>query len=559
LNVAGPLIHQFTFNDGTAHDSIGGMKGTLKGTATVVNGQLSLDGSDGGFVLLSDYAMPPSGSATVVAWFRTFSTVGKSSRVFDFGSGTLNYLYFTPMTDVGGTARLGIKTGDDAETYVTTTPILNDDQDHMMAAVIDSTPGTGANGTMSLYIDGTLAGASDLNGTISLSGLDSGPQNFLGKSQWVNTGDLPYKGFMDEVRVYSTALTQEAIAALVPDTNPPAAPVIDTQPQDTVADVGGSASLRVGVTGSKPLTFQWRFNGNNLPAANTNVFTLTNVQSSDFGSYDVVVANSVGSVTSLVARVSLNRWSYARWDDDATSGVDSQYLYTHAFNFGAATDTLINGLIFKGAPDGNPSVANAFTVTGVGSVYNNDFNNLPDGSGSRTLANDFIYGGNPGTLALEGLTPGRQYLLTLYSVGWEDAGRTIRFAAADGQQFTLDQDTYQNDNGIRISYQYTADAAGSFSVTVSQVGIGTHHMYGFSNRELQLPGTEVNLQIARGAAGAVVISWPQSATGFTLKATAALGAAANWQTVNATPVVSEGFYRVTVPASSGTQFFQLQK
>lgn len=831
LNVTGPLIHQFTFNDGTANDSIGGMKGALKGTATVVNGQLSLDGSDGGFVLLSDYAMPPAGSATVVAWFRTSSTVGKSSRVFDFGSGTLNYLYFTPMTDAGGVARFGMKTGDDAETSVSSTPMLNDDREHMVTAVIDSTPSeTGANGTMYLYVDGSLVGSADLNGTITLASLDSGPQNYLGKSQWVNTGDLPYQGFIDEVRVYSSALSQQDIAALLPEANPSAAPVIDTQPKDTVADLGGSATLVVGVTGSTPLTYQWRLQGSNIAGSDTSVFTLTNVKTSDFGGYDVVVANSFGSVTSVVAQVSLNRWSYVAWTDDATSGVDTNYFYTHAFNFGAATDTPINGLTFKGAPGGNPSVADSFTVTGVGNVYNNDANNLPDGTGSRvlandfiyggnpgtltlfglkpgkeylltlfsvafdapgsrqirfsaadgqnmlvdqdvyendngicisyqytadaqgsvvitntplvagnthhsyafcnrllykvgtadppeitlqpqatsaavggsasfsvtalgteplryqwqfngqpingatsrdytkdnvqtsdfgnysavvvnnfgsvtsavatlsllrfssaawtddassggdsqyvythaynfgsgssptingvkftgvaggnptvnnvfsltgvpnvynndannlpdgtgsrTVANDFIYGGNPGTLTLNGLTPGTEYLLTLYSVGWEDSGRVIRFTAAGGQQLLVDQDTYLDNNGIRIMYEYTADSSGSVTVSNSQAGVGTHHMYGFSNRELQLPGTKVNLQIAQGTGGAVVISWPQSATGFTLKSTAVLGTAANWQTVNATPVVNEGFYQVTVSASSGAQFFRLQK
>jgi len=40
LNVTGPLIHKFTFNDGTANDSVGGMTGTLKGTAKIVDGNL---------------------------------------------------------------------------------------------------------------------------------------------------------------------------------------------------------------------------------------------------------------------------------------------------------------------------------------------------------------------------------------------------------------------------------------------------------------------------------------------------------------------------------------
>ncbi len=832
LNVPGPLIHKFNFTDGTANDSIGGITARLRGNATNTVGQLYLDGSEGGFAWLSDYAMPPSGSATVVAWFRTSSTVGKSARVFDFGSGTLSYLYFTPITDSGGTARLGFKAGEEAEAAVTYTPTLNDDREHVAAAVIDSTPtDTGANGTLSLYIDGTLAGSSDLNGTTSLASLDSGPQNYFGKSQWVNTGDLHYKGFIDEVRVYNTALTQQAIAALVPDANPAAAPSIDTHPKDTVADLGGSTSLVVGVTGSQPLSYQWRLNGNNLPGSGSSVLTLSNVTASDLGGYDVVVANSLGSVTSLVAQVSLSRWSFAAWSDDATSGVDTNYFYTHAFSFGAPANATINGLEFKGVAGGNPTVAGSFTlagtvnvfnndannlpegegsrilandfiyggnpgtltllgltpgkeylltlfavafespgnrvvrfsadggqnlivdqdffdadngirisyqytadaagsvivsntpviaantfhsyafcnrllnkvgtgvppeitaqpratsaapgssatftvtalgsvplsyqwwfggtridgatsdtytkanvqsgdfgsysvvvanssgsatstvatlsllrfsytswtddasagvdptfvythaynfgsatdttingvkftgvaganptvaglfaVTGLASVFNNDANNMADGTGGRTLANDFIYGGAPGTLTLQGLTPGTEYLLTLYSSGWEDAGRVIRFSAANGQELLVDQDSYLDNNGIRILYEYTADSSGSVTIEHTQAGpSGTFHTYGFSNRELQPLGTRVTLAVARGTEGSVLISWPQSATGFTLQAAAALGAVADWQAVNVTPVVVDGSYQVSVPASSGTQYFRLRK
>ena len=560
LDVTGPLIHKFNFNDGTADDSLGGMKGVLKGTANIEGGQLFLDGSDGGYAQLTDYAMPPGGDATVVAWFRTSSTVGKSSRVFDFGSGTLNYFYFTPMTDVGGTARLGLKTGEDVETSVTHTPMLNDDQDHMVAAVIDSTStDTGWNGTLHLYIDGALVGSGDMNGTITLGALDTGPQNYIGKSQWVNTGDLPYKGLIDEIRVYNTALSASEIAALVPDPNPSAPPSIDTQPQDMFVDLGGSATFLVGATGSKPLTYQWRLNGSNIAGSDTNRLTLANVENSDFGDYDVVVANSLGSVTSLVARLSLSHWTHEAWTDDATSGVDTNYVYTHAFNFGSALDTEINGKTFTAVEGANPSVTNSFAVTGVASVLNDDLNNVPEGTGSRTLANDFIYGGNPGTLTLQGLIPGAKYLLTLYSVGWEDSGRTILFTGPDGEQFTIDQDVYLNDNGVRIMFEYTADSSGSVSVSSSQVGIGTFHTYGFSNRELQLPGTEVTLQVARGAAGSIVFSWPESAAGFGLRSTAALGAAANWQSVTTMPVLNQGSFEVTVPTSNGTQFYRLQK
>jgi len=49
------------------------------------------------------------------------------------------------------------------------------------------------------------------------------------------------------------------------------------------------------------LSYQWRFNGTNLAGATAASLTLTNLQPSHAGNYDVRVSNTSGSVTSLVA------------------------------------------------------------------------------------------------------------------------------------------------------------------------------------------------------------------------------------------------------------------
>jgi len=337
------------------------------------------------------------------------------------------------------------------------------------------------------------------------------------------------------------------------------APEITVQPLATSAAIGGSATLAVTAIGTAPLHYQWLFNDQPINGATDTSYTVVNVQEGNFGSYAVKVSNSFGSVTSSVATVALLRFSTAAWTDDASSGIDSGYTYTHAYNLGSSASPTINGVKFTGVAGGNPGKAGLWQTTGIPNVFNNDANALPDGSGSRTLANDFIYGGNPGTLTLSGLTPGTQYQLTMFSVGWEDSGRTIRFSADGGQQLIVDQDTYLDNNGIRIMYEYTADATGSVVVSNSQAGIGTHHMYGFANRELLPPGSSVSLQITRANPATIVVSWPQSAQGFTLKSSGALGPAANWQTVATAPVVNQGQFQVTLPSSTGTSYFRLQK
>lgn len=176
-------------------------------------------------------------------------------------------------------------------------------------------------------------------------------------------------------------------------------------------------------------------------------------------------------------------WSVTAWTGNSTTGVNSDATYTHAFNFGTATSANINGVTFTGVAGGNPSAAN-FATQNLGSAFNGDINNISGGSGSITMATDFVYGGSPGVLRLTGLTPGKEYLLSLFSVGWEAPGSRYQvFTGPDGCS-RLDQDVFGDNNGIRIDYRYIADATGTVAVsTAPEVANSTLHLYGFCNRE----------------------------------------------------------------------------
>jgi T5SS/PEP-CTERM-associated repeat protein len=81
------------------------------------------------------------------------------------------------------------------------------------------------------------------------------------------------------------------------------APQITADPQDQTVPLGGNASFGVTATGTPPLAYTWRFNGVNLSGSNTDQLFLNSVNRNQAGSYDVIVANSSGSVTSLVAHL----------------------------------------------------------------------------------------------------------------------------------------------------------------------------------------------------------------------------------------------------------------
>ena len=83
------------------------------------------------------------------------------------------------------------------------------------------------------------------------------------------------------------------------------APIITQQPQSSTVDAGYPAWFEVVATGAEPLSYQWLFAGEAVADA-TNAYveidtTATNVA----GAYQVVVSNFVGSVTSLVATLTL--------------------------------------------------------------------------------------------------------------------------------------------------------------------------------------------------------------------------------------------------------------
>ena len=78
-------------------------------------------------------------------------------------------------------------------------------------------------------------------------------------------------------------------------------PQITVQPQSITAEVGATALFQVTAGGTFPLSYQWRKGGNPLSAATAPAYAVLNVQPTNTGNFDVVISNSSGSVTSLVA------------------------------------------------------------------------------------------------------------------------------------------------------------------------------------------------------------------------------------------------------------------
>ena len=88
-----------------------------------------------------------------------------------------------------------------------------------------------------------------------------------------------------------------------------AKPVITNHPRSLTVNEGDSATFSVVATGSG-LSYQWYKDGRAISGATGSSYTISRTQSSDAGSYYVVVSNTAGSVTSGTAILTVNHVPY---------------------------------------------------------------------------------------------------------------------------------------------------------------------------------------------------------------------------------------------------------
>jgi|GEM_PF-4611845 len=76
--------------------------------------------------------------------------------------------------------------------------------------------------------------------------------------------------------------------------------LFSTLPQNRVALVGQNITLNASALGARPLNFQWRFGGSDIPDATNSSLSLTNIQLASAGLYEAAITNISGSITSDV-------------------------------------------------------------------------------------------------------------------------------------------------------------------------------------------------------------------------------------------------------------------
>lgn len=169
--------------------------------------------------------------------------------------------------------------------------------------------GTWDGATLRVYVNGVLGGET---ATTQMPAASTCPFYIGGFQDACSFTGQFFNGIVDEVSLYNRALLAEEVQAIFDAGTagkcpppPPTAPEITVNPASQRVPEGTDVTFRVTATGTPPLTYRWYFSTNAIEAATNDVLVLTNIQVSDEGDYQVVVSNTYGVATSLVARLTV--------------------------------------------------------------------------------------------------------------------------------------------------------------------------------------------------------------------------------------------------------------
>ncbi|NDA94331.1 MAG: hypothetical protein EBX90_13815, partial [Betaproteobacteria bacterium] len=148
--------------------------------------------------------------------------------------------------------------------------------------------------------------------------------------------------------------------------------------------------------------------------------------------------------------------------------------------------TTVNGLTLSRYKDINPSGEN-FSTVGLGGMCENNGTEVSGAASSGELSRGFLFGTGTEVLHLTGLTPGRAYVASLFSVGAGAPGthwQTISTSSLNGAgSYRFDQNAFGSGKGIRIDIRYVADSLGRASFQIDPDNSrNSFHFYGFVNR-----------------------------------------------------------------------------
>ena len=245
-------------------------------------------------------------------------------------------------------------------------------------------------------------------------------------------------------------------------------PAISTQPYSQLVEAGTNATFVATVQGSNTLFLQWNKNGVAISNATNSSYTITNAQTANAGSYTLVATNSLGSITSRVATLTVSlAWVLSFSDTFETNSASHWNLFTSSTDYTTnwAFDYSTQAYVTNGVTNFIPPAPSGPGTHGIKVTCNKNDATAATSALSLypkglTFSGDYIlrfdawvnYAGPPGGTngSTEFMSCGLNH--TDNRVNWTGA------TASDGLFFTWDGDGATGGDDYR-AYQGTGSAA----------------------------------------------------------------------------------------------------
>lgn len=369
------LVHKWSA-EGDGKDSVG--------TADCLTSNLVFTTGYAGQAFSFDGTVFPDFGTDVGAFGTSDFTIGLWVQTTETGTATVfsrrldcTYQELGNILDcriVDGLVKFQLSRDENLSCSVQSGHTINDGNFHHVAVLRRSTD-------LLVYIDGVLDGQSSSMDVINIapqtSANDSSfnpvtqtPHFVLGQgmctaSFYSSDVSQNFAGALDEIQIFNRALDDTEVYWLL---HPGVSLQIVSQPFNQRTLVNRGVVFHVGVVGYEPITYQWQFNGLDIPGAISNNLALPSPMVSDSGTYSVVINNPTATTTSRQATLVVTNLStpsdalMARWsgEGDATDSIGSHNGVMHNVSFTKG----VLGSAFKFNGNGEVDCANVlFGIT----------------------------------------------------------------------------------------------------------------------------------------------------------------------------------------------------
>jgi hypothetical protein len=222
------------------------------------------------------------------------------------------------------------------------------------------------NGIYSLYVNGVKVLNNVQSGSYVKPVSDLQNPWIIGHGETLKDVSDSWKGYLDDLYIYNRVIYPSEALALY-QLAPLEPPTFTVGLRNQSLFVGQTLNLSATVNGTPPISYQWQWNGSDIPGAVSEQLVINNVQLTNAGTYTLTASNSVQTASSTavitvqqVTSVTNGLGGYWKFDEktgdtafDSSGTRDNGTIFNTLNDGGQWTNGLVGGALdFRGSATG---------------------------------------------------------------------------------------------------------------------------------------------------------------------------------------------------------------